>query len=152
MESWEKQLKDDMNQPLPAMIDQRVEETLKQLPRKKAKRNILFGLSASVAVLTLTFGLSLISPTFANTMKEIPVIGSAFEFAGNIGIQKGKEEGLAIELGEQIEIDGQLITFTDTLYDGGEIHIGYTIQVMEKKPESQFAANIEFFIDGRSMD
>lgn len=152
MESWEKQLKDDMNQPLPAMIDQRVEETLKQLPRKKAKRNILFGLSAAVAVLTLTFGLSLISPTFANTMKEIPVIGSAFEFAGNIGVKKGKEEGLALELGEQIEIDGQLITFTDTLYDGGEIHIGYTIQVKEKKQQPQFTSNIQFLIDGRSLD
>ncbi len=151
MEKWEQKLKDDVNRSVPSMIDERVEETLKQLPRKKAKRKIYTGLSVVAAALSLTFGLSFFSPAFANTMKEIPIIGSAFEFVGNIGLIKGKNEGLTTELGEQVELDGQLITFTETLYDGGEIHIGYIREVIDHNQGTDFINNLQFTIDGKYL-
>ncbi|WP_428909947.1 DUF4179 domain-containing protein [Niallia sp. Krafla_26] len=151
MEKWEKQLKDDVNRSLPSMIDMRVEETLKSLTRKNKKKKIYMGLSAAIVTLSMIFGLSIISPTFANTMKEIPVIGSAFEFIGNIGVKKGKDEGLTTELGEQIEVNGQIITFTETLYDGGELHIGYMMQGNAINHENHFMNNLQLFIDGKPI-
>ncbi|WP_077212112.1 DUF4179 domain-containing protein [Bacillus dakarensis] len=152
MEKWEQQLKNDVNRSVPTMIDVRVEETLRRLPRKKTvKKKIYYGLSAAAVAVLMTFGLSVISPSFANTIKEIPIIGSAFEFVGNIGVKKGKEEGLTTELGEQIEIDGQLITFTETLYDGGEIHIGYIAQRNEDNTNPHFMNHLELFIDGKRI-
>lgn len=152
MEKWEQQLKNDVNQSVPSIIDRRVEETLNSLPRKKtAKQKIYYGLSAAAIAVSMTFGLSIISPTFANTIKEIPIIGSAFEFVGNIGVKKGKEAGLTTELGEQIEVDGQMITFTETLYDGGEIHIGYIAQRDENNKNPHFMNHLELFIDGKHI-
>ncbi|WP_071393350.1 DUF4179 domain-containing protein [Bacillus tuaregi] len=151
MENWEKQLKNDVNRSLPSMIDTRVEETLKRLPGKKPKRRFFYGLTAAAAALILTFGLSFFSPTFANSLKDIPVIGSAIEFVGDIGMKKGKEKGLTTVMGEQVEIDGQLITFTETLYDGGEIHIGYLMQAPEKAQNDHFMNNLELFIDGKPI-
>lgn len=151
MEKWEQRLKNDVNRSVPSIIDNRVEETLKQIPRKKTKQKVYYGLSVAIVALVMTFSLSLISPTFANTMKEIPVIGSAFEFVGNIGEKKGKEEGLTTELGEQVEVDGLLITFTETLYDGGEIHIGYILQANESDRKTHFMNNLELLINGKSV-
>jgi hypothetical protein len=149
MGKWEKQLKNDVNRSVPSIIDKQVEETLKRLPRKKTKQKIYYGLSVAIVALSVTFGLLLISPTFANTMKEIPFIGSAFEFVGDIGVKKGKEEGLTTELGEQVEVEGQLITFTETLYDGGEIHLGYIMQVNERNRSTHFMNDLELLIDGK---
>jgi hypothetical protein len=153
MEKWEQQLKRDINRHVPGIIDQRVEKTLKQLPRKRVntKQKIYFGLTAAMIAVSMTFGLSIISPAFANTMKEIPFIGSAFEYVGNIGVKKGKLEGLTTEQGKQIEVDGQLITFTETLYDGGEIHIGYIMQGSRKEQSSHFLSNLELLIDGKRI-
>ena len=151
MEKWEQELKNDVNRSVPSIIDKRVEETLKQLPSKKTKKKIYYALSVATIALSMTFGLSLFSPTFANTLKEIPFIGSAFEFVGDIGVKKGKDEGLTTELGEQVEVDGQLITFTETLYDGGEIHIGYILEVNESDRGPYFMNNLELLIDGKSI-
>lgn len=151
MEKWEKQLKRDVNRSVPSFIDNRVEETLKQLPRKNRRKKVYIGLSAAVVFFSMIFGLSIISPTFANTMKGIPVIGSAFEFIGDIGVKKGKKEGLTTELGEQIEVDGQLITFTETLYDGGEIHIGYIMEGNNNNQSTHFMSNLELLINGKTI-
>ena len=154
MEKWEQQLKNDINCPMPSLINDRIEESLTKLPRKKRKRKIYYGLTVAIVSLLMIFGVSMISPTFANTLKEIPVIGSAFEFVGNIGVKKGKEEGLTTELGDQINVDGHLITFTDTLYDGGQIHIGYLIETERKKNNFpiHFLSNLEFLINGEPIE
>lgn len=150
MEKWEKQLEKKLNRSVPSLVDNRVEETLQQLPRKKKKKKIYLGLTAAIVAVAMTFGLSILSPAFANTMKEIPIIGSAFEFVGNIGVKKGQNEGLSTELGEQIEVNGQVITFTETLYDGGEVHIGYLIQKNGIDDTTHFTHNLHFLIDGKS--
>jgi len=122
-----------------------------QLTDKKHRPKIYIGLTVALITLALTFGLSFFSPTFATTLKNLPVIGSAFEFVGNISVKTGKEQGLTIPIEKQVEIDGQLITFTDTLYDGGEIHIGYLMEASGREQTSLFAQRIRFLIDGQPM-
>jgi hypothetical protein len=151
MDKWEQQLKNDVNSSLPSNVDQRIGETLQHLPRKKCRPKIYYGLSAAIVAVSFTFGLTFLSPSFAETVKNLPVVGSAFEFVGDIGVKKGKQEGLTIELGEQIEVDGQLITFTETLYDGGEIHIGYIIETNNTDYRVEFLSNLEFLINGRFL-
>lgn len=153
MEKWEQQLKKNVNQSIPGFIDHRIEDTLKTLHnRNKTKSKLLYILSAAVIMIGMTFGLTMISPAFANTMKDIPLIGTAFEFVGDIGMKKGKKENLTTELGEQIEIDGHLITFTETLYDGGQIHIGYLMQGDDNPRVSNFNLNLKFSINGKSLN
>jgi len=132
MDKWEQQLKE-------------------QRPGQKRRPKIYISITAAFITLVLTFGLSIFSPTFAATLKNLPVIGSAFEFVSNISVKTGKEQGLTIPIEKQVEIDGQLITFTDTLYDGGEIHIGYLIEASGMEQTSLFAQRIRFLIDGQPM-
>ncbi|WP_053362495.1 DUF4179 domain-containing protein [Bacillus sp. FJAT-27251] len=147
MEKWEKELKKDANSPLPDLVEHRIEETLKHLRRRNPKRKLYLGLGAAAAAIALSLGISMVSPAIANTLKELPVVGSAFEFVGNIGQKKGQQAGLATELGEQVEIDGQLVTFTETMYDGGDIHVGYIRESMGSRTSSHFLGNLEFSIE-----
>ncbi|MBG9587227.1 DUF4179 domain-containing protein [Cytobacillus firmus] len=63
-----------------------------------------------------------------------------------------EKEGLTTKLGEQVEINGQLFTFTETLYDGGKIHIGYVVQVNENDQSPiLFMRNLQLLIDGKSV-
>ncbi|WP_216827461.1 DUF4179 domain-containing protein [Alkalihalobacterium elongatum] len=150
MEKWEQQLKNDVNTSLPTELEQRISKTLQQLPRKKRRSKFIYGLSAAALALIVTTSLPFISPTIAETMKNLPVVGSAFEFVGNIGMKKGADDGLATSLGEQIEFDGHLVTFTETLYDGGEIHLGYIIEMIDPTQPPNFLGNFfELFINGK---
>ncbi|MEB1808479.1 MAG: DUF4179 domain-containing protein [Bacillaceae bacterium] len=149
MEKWEQQLKNDVNTSLPTEVDQRISATLQQLPRKKRRPKFIFGLTAAVIALIVTTSLPFLSPTIAETMKKLPVVGSAFEFVGNIGMKKGADDGLATSLGEQIEFDGHLVTFTETLYDGGEIHLGYIIEMTNPDQPPQFLGTFFLLINGK---
>lgn len=150
MEEWEKHVRAKVNRTLPNSIEDRIEKTLQQLPQKKRKLP-LYGLTAAFAAFTILFGLSFLSPAIANTIKSLPVIGTAFEFVGDIGVKKGKLEGLTVELGEQVEVDGQLITFTESLYDGGEIHIGYLIDSKHGEYRSLFSNHLQLLVNGRDL-
>ncbi|MFD2444707.1 DUF4179 domain-containing protein [Bacillus sp. CGMCC 1.16607] len=151
MDKWEQQLKKDVNGTLPSSIDQRIEETLRQLPRKNQRPKLYYGLAIATIAILVTSGLSFVSPAFANTMKNLPLIGSAFEFVGNIGVKKGKDEGLSTVQGMKLEIDGQIITFTETLYDGGEIHLGYLIESPKNSKPTKFVNSLEFFINSHPI-
>lgn len=132
-------------------MDKREQQLREQLTGQRRRSKIYIGLTAALGILALIFGLSIFSPMFAATIKNLPVIGSAFEFVGNISVKTGKEQDLTIPIEKQVELDGQLITFADTLYDGGEIHIGYLIEASGMEQTSLFAQRMQFLIDGQPM-
>ncbi|KHF39926.1 DUF4179 domain-containing protein [Halalkalibacter okhensis] len=152
MDKWEQKLIDDVNNSLPSNIDQRIGETLQRLPRKKRRVAIYYSIAAVIAVLSITFGLSALSPAFAETIKKIPIIGSAFEFVGDLSVRKGTEKGLTTTHEEQIEVDGHLITFTDSFYDGARIHLGYIIEPAHDSNLEEFNyLDVEFTINGQMI-
>lgn len=147
----EQLLKRSVNRSMPPMINDRVDRTLKQLPRKKRRNKLIYTLAAMSISLFLVFGLILISPVFANTMKEMPIVGSAFEMIGDWRMKKGKTSGFTTDLGEQIEIDGKTVTFTETLYDGGTLYIGYLIEGNTTNKASDLLDHLDFFIKGKGQ-
>lgn len=85
-------------------------------------------------------------------MRSIPIIGSVFDSVGNIGVQRGNEQGLSTLLGKQVEAEGHLITFTESLYDGSEVHIGYLIESLDPTNTTAhypFPSDLILTIDGR---
>lgn len=152
MEKFESKIKEQVNIEIPRSIDDKISVTLQQLPRKKRFSKLQYGLSAAVLIFLLTFGVSIFSPTFADTLRTLPVIGSVFELVGNTGIKQGSEKGLTTVLGEQVEAEGQIITFTESLYDGSEIHVGYIIESLtDAKYEHFDFHNIQLKINGKSL-
>lgn len=154
MEKWEKQMKMKANPQLPESVEQRISDTLGSLPKRKSYFRLYSSAAAVLIIGALMFGASYMSPTVAETMRSVPVIGSIFKMVGDVGTQKGEKEGLTTLLGQQAEINGQVITFTESLYDGSKIHIGYLIESYTQEKDmlsTDFLSDIRFTIDGKGV-
>lgn len=154
MEKWEKQLSQKINPQIPKSVEQRMNKTLRSLPKKKRFPRFYYTVAAVFLLGFLLFGVSFMSPTLAATMRSVPVIGSIFKMVGDVGTKKGEEEGLTTLLGQQVEINGQLITFTESLYDGSQIHIGYLIESYTQGKntyQTDFLSDLHFMIDGKGV-
>ncbi|THE10967.1 DUF4179 domain-containing protein [Bacillus timonensis] len=154
MDKWEEKIKIRANPQVPASVENRMNETLRSLPKKKTYPRFYYPVAAVFLVGFLLFGISFMSPTLAETLKSAPVIGSIFKMVGDIGTQKGEKEGLTTLLGKQVEIDGQVITFTESLYDGSQIHIGYLIESYTQEKTTyptDFLSNLRLTIDGKGV-
>ncbi|UQZ36927.1 hypothetical protein C2I18_27375 [Paenibacillus sp. PK3_47] len=148
MEAWEQEIKRAVNPALPGEIEQQIHHTLAQIPRKDRKVKMFYAVPAVALAGFLLFGATSISPVIAETVSTIPVLGSIFETIGTIGEKKASELGLPARLNQQVHIDGQTVTFTESLYDGsGIIHIGYVRQ----SGSSDFLNNIQVTIDGKRL-
>jgi len=151
MEKWEHQLTQQVNMALPEQVDQRINLTLKQLKRNRNQTTKLrYGAVAVAAAITFTFGLTSLSPTFADAMKSIPVIGSVFEVVGDIGAKRGSQLHLATRLGQQVQIEDYAVTFTESLYDGSNIHLGLTAPSDHGDPMT-FVSDVLFTVDGQRL-
>ena len=132
MEKWEDKIKQHVNQTPPDELTNRINSTLQQLPaRRRPYHKFYFTAIASISAFILLLAASLISPVVADTMRSVPIIGSVFEKVGSIGVQRGNEQGLTTLLGDQVKIEKHLFTFTESLYDGSEIHVGYIIESLD---------------------
>ncbi|MCC3356226.1 DUF4179 domain-containing protein [Bacillus sp. REN16] len=154
MEKWEEQIKLKANLQVPGSVEQRMNETLRSLPKKKRFPRFYYPVAAVLLVGFLLFGVSFMSPTLAETMRSVPVIGSIFKMVGDIGTKKGEEEGLTTLLGQQVEVDGQVITFTESLYDGSQIHIGYLVESYTDEPSNtaDLLSPLKITVDGKQVD
>ncbi|MEK5444850.1 DUF4179 domain-containing protein [Fredinandcohnia sp. FSL W7-1320] len=154
MDKWEEQIRLKANPQLPVSVEHRMNETLRSLPKKKTYPRFYYSAAAIFIVGFLLFGISFMSPTLAETMRSVPVIGSIFKMVGDIGTEKGEEEGLTTLLGQQVEVNGQVITFTESLYDGSQIHIGYLIESytqVDHKQSTDFLSDLWLTIDGKGV-
>ncbi|WP_159439981.1 DUF4179 domain-containing protein [Bacillus sinesaloumensis] len=154
MEKWEKQISMRANPEVPESVEKRINETLQSLPKKKTFPRFYYSTAAVLLVGFLLFGVSFMSPTLADTMRSVPVIGSIFKMVGDVGTQKGEKEGLTTLLGQQVEIDGQVITFTESLYDGSQIHIGYLIESYTQEKHGKpvdFLSDLRLTINGKGV-
>ncbi|RDW19355.1 DUF4179 domain-containing protein [Oceanobacillus chungangensis] len=154
MDRWERELKNKVNPMLTSGVEERIEETLNKLPRKRRQRIFLYPAIASIASLFIIFSASLFSPSAADTLKSVPVIGSIFKLVGDISEQKGNKMELTTLLGEEIEVGGHTIIFTESLYDGSTIHIGYLIEppTIDSKFWNDFFDNLQLTVDGKSLN
>lgn len=151
MEKWEQAMMKHVNRPLPEAIDDRVGLTLVKLKRKRSRSITLrFGalISASFVVI---IGMSYLSPTFAESLKSLPMVKSVFELVGGVDMRRGSELLLTTELGQEIYIKDQVVTFTESLYDGSKINLSWTVPSSDPNPWA-FKENIIFTINGKRVE
>lgn len=153
MEKWEDEIKKHANPNPPDEITNRINATLQKLPpKRRPRRKLYYTVAASAFAFLITITATLFSPAVADTMRSIPILGSVFETVGSIGVQRGNEQGLTTLLGKQVEVEGHRITFTESLYDGSEVHIGYLIESLDPTNTTAhypFPSDLILTIDGR---
>lgn len=86
-------------------------------------------LTAVVASMGITLvGAGFLSPTLAQSLKSIPVLGSIFKLRGDAGLQKADQEGLVSVINESIEQDGITLIVPKVTYDGVRVAFELTRQ------------------------
>lgn len=115
---------------------------------KNGKRKILYAISSVAAVFAILVGSSYYSPALANSLSQIPIIGSVFGDSNLIGLQRAHEKGLTSEIGETQTINGISVTLGEVLYDQNNITIGLIIESEKELGEHYFGTGMDFTIDG----
>ncbi|PWW02848.1 uncharacterized protein DUF4179 [Paenibacillus cellulosilyticus] len=152
MEKWEQRLSDQVNITLPESIDQRVHHTLSELKRKRRKPSKrAIGSIAAAAALAVTMGMTSLSPAFAEAIRSIPLVGSVFDFVGDRGAKRASQLGLSTPLGQQVLIGDHKITFTESIYDGSNLILGWIAPAADLDPY-EFATDIVFKVNGTSVN
>ncbi|ASA24145.1 DUF4179 domain-containing protein [Paenibacillus donghaensis] len=122
---------------LPAMIRERQEKTYALLldeqyhPEKpQARKFRLLKRSAAGAAAAVTLlGVALLasglaSPVMAKTLERIPLVGSIFELAGDLGLKAANQQGLTAPVtGSDIRQESG-IRATEVIYDGTRLVVG----------------------------
>jgi hypothetical protein len=118
---------------LPISILNRIDGTLSALPeRSNIKKKIGYGMAAALIGFIAITGASLISPSLAQALREIPLVGSVFQSAGHNGLRIASEMGITEQVNETATDHGITMTITEVLYDGVQLSIGYLVESESK--------------------
>ncbi|KGR76384.1 DUF4179 domain-containing protein [Ureibacillus sinduriensis] len=123
--------------------------------KKMRQRVIMMTVSAAI-LFGLIFVTSLISPTMAATIKQVPVLSSIFELAGDLGLKAADDKGLSTKLHTSATQDGFTLNVSEVVYDGTRVSIGMerlqTEGEFSKETLSDRISDIELFIDGNPIN
>ncbi|MFB5675051.1 DUF4179 domain-containing protein [Paenibacillus terreus] len=87
----------------------------RSLRTKKVSRAL--GAAAAAAVIGVMSS-AYISPVMAETLKKIPVVGSIFQLAKDLGLQTAEERGLVDQPNASVTHEGVTLSIPQVVYDG----------------------------------
>jgi len=122
---------------------------------KKMRQRVMMT-TASVAIIfsMVLFVTSLISPTMAATIKEVPILSSIFKFAGDLGLKTADEKGLSTKLHTSVTHEGFTLNVSEVVYDGTRVSIAIERPHKEDEKETLMdrISNFELFINGEPIN
>lgn len=166
------QLKQEV-QELPEMIRSRLDSTYQSLeegshsnlnkPSVRKKRRITGFLVAAAASMLIIIGSGFISPVMAETLKNIPIVGSLFMKVGDEGLKTASKQGLTTHPNQSVTHEGTTLSISELLYDGSRISMVLTRETSDGKNESfrdwwdyindqNYTSYIRFFVDNKELN
>jgi len=103
-------------------------QTPVHIKRKSKLKPLLYVASAVAAFSIMVGSAAYVSPTFASTLSQLPIVGSVFSEYDFLGLKQSSEQGLTSIIGEKQTINGISVTIDEVLYDESNISVGYTIE------------------------
>lgn len=102
---------------------------------RTAFRKLAVLITATAVSLGLVIGVGVTSPSFADTLKQIPLIQTVFGIAGDDGLKRAHEKGLVTDV-QKVATDNDItVTITEVFYDGAQISVGYILESPDKLPD-----------------
>lgn len=128
-------------QELPEIVRHRIDETLASLPASRRRANssrlrnrmVLSAVLASSVACLMVVGFTV--PSFAEVLREAPVIGSVFKRVGDAPLQSAQEKGIVTEINQSATDQGYEVNITEVLFDGSQLSIGYVLSSDKELPE-----------------
>jgi len=121
-----------------------------QIKRKSKRKPLLYVASAAAAFSIMVGSAAYVSPTFASTLSQLPIVGSVFSNSGYLGLKQASEQGLTSTIGEKHTINGISVTIDEVLYDASNITVGLTIDSEKKLGDYYLGAGPNFTINGKN--
>ncbi|MFJ7733066.1 DUF4179 domain-containing protein [Lysinibacillus sp. NPDC097231] len=116
---------------------------------KKMRQRVMMITASAAMVFSLLFVTSLISPTMAATLKEVPILSSIFKFAGDLGLKTADEKGLSTKLHTSVTSEGFTLNVSEVVYDGTRVSIAIERPHIENEKETlqDSISGIDMFIN-----
>jgi hypothetical protein len=111
---------------LPPLIREKMDYAYENLPNRRSVRRNRLVLQTAVLLVALIIGvlsLGFVSPVMAKYLSNLPIIGSAFQSAGDIGLKQAGDEMASSFTRQTITDKGVPITLDQIIYDGSRISI-----------------------------
>lgn len=105
---------------------------------KKMRQRVMMMTASAAMILSLLFITSLISPTMAATIKEVPLLSSIFKLTGDLGLKAADEKGLSTKLHTSVTKDGFTLSVSEVVYDGTRV----SIAIERLQTEGEFSKEI----------
>ncbi|WP_159888087.1 DUF4179 domain-containing protein [Paenibacillus puerhi] len=155
---WEErlqQVKHEPSAPLPALLRERIDTTLSELPPFKRRRRWLpraaVGAAAAALVGIGVLGSGFVSPDMAAALRQLPLLTSVFQFAGDFGLRAADEKGMVTEVHQTATDQGISLKITEAMYDGVRLSIGY-FQESARGIQELSGPGLEFEVNGTSYE
>lgn len=137
--------------PIPGDLDLIIKNTIENLPDdRKNKGTILkqLAIAASIAVILI----SCISMVFPIVARDLPVVGSVFQFLSENNIIDKDYIAYKVNLNVSKSSNGVEITINDIVYDGVQLALGYTVKSEKDLKTDPFIFKSNIRINGKTVN
>lgn len=118
----------------------------------KGWKKMWISIASSIIFLTIITGTAFISPTMAESIKQIPGLNSIFKFANDLGLKVADEKGLFNKIDVSDTQHGLTMRATAVSFDGTRVSIGIERESLDNSHLGLVEVdNLELFINGNSI-
>ncbi|MDN4080406.1 DUF4179 domain-containing protein [Paenibacillus polymyxa] len=133
-------------------------------PVKRFLRRTAITAVSAALIGVMIIGSAYVSPTMAESLKQVPLVDSVFKLAGDLGLQTADQKGLATSSNLSVTHDGITLEVPQIIFDGTRLVValeksGGDSQHEPLYPttntqgqEEDIVEKIDLFINGTSVD
>lgn len=87
-------------------------------PVKRFLRRTAITAASAALIGVMIIGSAYVSPTMAESLKQVPLVDSVFKLAGDLGLQTADQKGLATSSNLSVTHDGITLKVPQIIFDG----------------------------------
>lgn len=134
---------------VPEIVEHKMNEAFRQLRsipmKRRSKKNMAWGMAAAAFMVGLVIlGSAFVSPTMANSLKEVPILQELFKLTHHLGLQTAEEKGMLENINQSVTKNGVTIRITKLVYSGSSIYF-----VLEEDTSEHQFNNRDFSMSGK---
>lgn len=145
----EKALKEKL--ALPKDLDQKINDTLKNLPKRKKHKHKAFRVTSTAAAAVL-FAVICFSTAFPAYARNMPVVSSVFQYLSDKNLIDKEYVMYNSDLNLSKTSNDVTVTINSIVYDGIDLSIGYTVESKNEMNSVPHMLYKEFKINGKSAN
>lgn len=88
-------------------------------------KRAMITLSAAAVIGICTIGAGFVSPAWADTLKQLPLLGGIFEHTEDPGLKLAAVQGMTTAPALSVTQDGVTLSITEAFYDGTRLALGF---------------------------